>query len=247
MKKIIRLTEVDLLRHSGKSFEDARLISIQDDVVTLIGAIWQFGGKKSNMLPAVAHQAILQANFKGDVLSVRIPSFGYNTNPIRHEKNWMPILGTSKMVYTINPDHIIYDLESGASFHSPEINWSFGIPHGGSQVIDLSGRYLAIFHSSLDTYLRKPASVSMRIVRHYFLGAYQFSKSPPYKIISKTNYPILSASLNNPSVFNSPISLIAHGLAEMGDTLLISVGVNDAASALIQIPTKNILSRLVKI
>jgi hypothetical protein len=240
------ILEINLLKEFGKSFEDARLVSFQDNEITLIGTVWNFDQNEACNSREVAHQAILKLNVDGRIVFFAQPSFGHNLSINKYEKNWVPIIGSTNFVYSLNPNHIVFDLGKGSFYESPGISWEFGTPHCGSQVVELPDSYFAIYHSSIETAVKENYSEQVRFVRRYFIGAYKFSKSAPFSIIQSTKVPILTASLNNPFVKNSPISLLAHGLALDEKHVVISLGVNDAASAIVRLPTEEIVKLLVE-
>jgi hypothetical protein len=113
----------------------------------------------------------------------------------RREKNWVPFdyYGELLLAYSIAP-HLILRPLSGTSYSETfmytdtAIAWSWGQLRGGTPALADADHYLAFFHSS-----RHLASLQSKgkEIMHYFIGAYTFSRQPPFTITGISEVPII--------------------------------------------------------
>lgn len=111
------------------------------------------------------------------------------------EKNWSPFVVNDKDVYmiqTINPMRMVGFVpignERGSTIVASEAPlayhpFSFGHLRGGTNAIDLGDKYLAIFHST--------TVLPGNYLTTYFMGAFTFTKSSPWRLLSISPEPIL--------------------------------------------------------
>lgn len=113
----------------------------------------------------------------------------------KREKNWVPFdsNGNLFLAYSLSP-HLIFHPQRGlnccdtiASCPSP-IDWPWGALRGGTPALLDGEHYLAFFHSSI-----KMSSVHSngKEAFHYFMGAYRFTKNPPFQITQISLEPII--------------------------------------------------------
>lgn len=235
--------ELSLLELTGQSLEDVRLMTVAPDEISLIGAVWDYRNWVENGIRAVTSQAILTLNRSGHINKIVYPNFGMNFSAKEYEKNWVPILDSSLMVYSLGPTLKIFDLQDNSSVESPGITWDYGEPHGGSQIIDVGPYKIGLFHSSMPIERRSVGSLSIAS-RTYFVGAFAMDTDNPHSLIAFSSEPLLTASLRDPMISNSTAVVLPHGLLFQDERLLISFGVNDAASALASLPISPILLHL---
>ncbi len=111
------------------------------------------------------------------------------------QKNWVPFEWNHKLlfVYSIVPHEIVYPnflKEVCVTFSETKslIPWAWGEPRGGTPAMLIDGEYLTFFHSSQ----RMKSSGSSDLLRyHYFMGAYTFSKDPPFTMTKISKEPIV--------------------------------------------------------
>jgi hypothetical protein len=148
----------------------------------------------------------------------------------RHEKNWMPIEGSSVggqpvWMYSCYPTvHIWRDPPGtlrGWHIQAPYIARSF---RGGSQVIQTDGGDLCIIHESVDF-----AGIPHRVYQHRFLTF---------------GYDDRIDAISRPFCFERRGVEFAAGMAIRGDDLLISYGVHDAKAMLLTMPLADALAML---
>ena len=113
----------------------------------------------------------------------------------RIEKNWVPFVVDEDLClsYSISP-HIVYkpDLATGHCKTIAETaslpKWKWGEIRGGTPALSHCDEYLAFFHSSV-----KLESVQSKgqCIKHYFIGAYTFSKEFPFRIKRMSPSPVI--------------------------------------------------------
>lgn len=111
------------------------------------------------------------------------------------EKNWTPFdyQGNLLLAYSLAPHTILQPQKEHFACNTicstPTSNsWNWGTLRGGTQASLEGDKYLAFFHSSIDM---ESAHSEGRQMWHYFMGAYLFSASPPFKIQKMSSEPII--------------------------------------------------------
>lgn len=158
------------------------------------------------------------------------------------EKNWgffdAPGL---RAVYSIVP-HVVLEIGGPGRWEvgwAPE--WKWGELRGGSTPVLHDGLYWVFFHSS-DGEITN---------RRYHVGAYSFDPKPPFRPVQITRAPLLSGSANelafgdpdNPTY--NPRCVFPASAFVLADRWVVSVGVNDTSSAVVEIPIRLLASELV--
>lgn len=169
------------------------------------------------------------------------------------EKNWVPFVykDTLYLGYSLTP-HIIFkprfgfgECETIATTKS-NISWDYGILRGGTPGIPIGNEYLAFFHSSIPMQtvhsFEKPSL-------HYFMGAYTFSKSPPFEIKRISKKPIVGKNFYNGNSYKPywhPVKAIFPGGFLMDENwIYVFYGRDDHEIWVATIDKKKLLSDLV--
>lgn len=112
------------------------------------------------------------------------------------QKNWIPFEENNNLwfVYSICPHEILYpNLMDGSCYcfykTTNRFDWDWGAPRGSTAAFLVGEEYLAFFHSSV---LMTSDSSYGQECWHYFMGAYTFSKDPPFHITRATTLPIVA-------------------------------------------------------
>ena len=85
-----------------------------------------------------------------EVVDCCIPNF--NQNGIGHpEKNWVPFSGIPYFVYSLCPKVTILDSSWCLYLEGPGIEWEYGKPHCGSNLVFYREHWIGFFHSSIDS------------------------------------------------------------------------------------------------
>ena len=180
-----------------------------------------------------------------------------STYPNQNHKNWTPFLFNDSIYYIellkpFNVVKVIGNVRTGVnnsqleavtalvSSTNPAFEWPFGHVRGGTPAIwiNASVGYLAFFHSS--------TQLPDHYKKTYFFGAYTFSSSPPFHMTTMSKCPIL-----NEKVYSGPfhfhrlwnIDYIAFPTSYYlrGDTIMLSIGHQDARGLLVEIKLDNLL------
>ena len=124
-------------------------------------------------------------------------------------KNWSPFLynGSVMFIQSINPFHVV-SLRREVALNSapttpgvayadtvslepkhPKMTWNYGHFHGGTP---------ALYREECDCFLSFMHSKGFlpgNALSTYFAGAFTFSKSPPFRLLSVSRYPIMDQNL----------------------------------------------------
>ena len=121
------------------------------------------------------------------------------------QKNWVPFEwnGMLLLTYSVNPHEILYpNFVSGNCYpyHKTELDlaWKWGGLRCSVPPLLDEGEYLSFFHSA--SFTSSPASWGYDMW-HYFMGAYTFSKDPPFHITKMSASPIIGDNFYTPSSF----------------------------------------------
>ena len=154
-----------------------------------------------------------------------------------------------RMIYSIAPHEVVAVSREGKVVEkwrtesTLPLPWKHGTPRGGTPPVRIQRpgaepEYLSFFHSSI------PWSKSAWSKRRYLMGAYTFEARAPYRVTAMTPEPLLAGSEADPMLPWSPLVVFPSGLLDVGEHLLVSLGVNDAACAWIKVPKTDLWKRL---
>jgi predicted GH43/DUF377 family glycosyl hydrolase len=173
--------------------------------------------------------------------------------PGRREKNWTPFdyYGYLLLTYTMQPFKIYYPLLGEqecltmcSSWNT--IDWAWGDLRGGTPALPIDNGYLGIFHSCLEI---SSLHSSGEKVLHYFMGAYTFTRHPPFLITHISPAPIIGSNFYHGSVYDpywKPVRVVFPcGLIDDGSYLWISYGRQDHEMWVAKIDKKMLLNSLV--
>lgn len=118
------------------------------------------------------------------------------------EKNWVPFdyKGHLLLAYSLDPHRIFLPFPgtntcSTFSVSHPIIQWDWGVLRGGTAALPLDEEnYLSFFHSSIP--LSTIHSNGQKL-DHYVMGAYTFSREPPFEITAISPEPIVGKNFYN--------------------------------------------------
>ncbi len=174
--------------------EDARLITIGDRIFIIYSdnpeVVLSRGGFRMHVAELIfdSEHFIVENTEK-------LLRFEGESKELR-EKNWVPFVyqGTLLMAYSLTPHQIFFPRLDGSetcdtlfSTHKAA-PWDLGTLRGGTPAVLEDDHYLAFFHSS-----KRQASIHSKgkEILHYFMGAYAFSKEPPFHITAMSPSPIV--------------------------------------------------------
>lgn len=175
--------------------------------------------------------------------------------PHRREKNWAPFnyYGYLLLTYTMQPFKIYYPLlgegvcmTMSSSWNS--IDWRWGDLRGGTPALPIEDEYLGIFHSCLEL---PSIHSSGAPVLHYFMGAYTFTRHPPFLITKISQEPLVGPSFYHGEIYNpywKPVRVVFPcGLLEEDAFLWVSYGRQDHEMWLAKIDKEKLLESLVPV
>lgn len=163
------------------------------------------------------------------------------------EKNWVPFVYNDELYvnYTISPYTILHvDLESGLCEKSygenSELDWSFGDLRGGTQGIKTADGFLSIFHSNFPV---EPTYMNQGTCPIYFMGAYLFEDTPPFRIKKISRRPFAFPSYYKDN--NKKKVVFPSGAIVEGDNVYIALGRSDKLIEICTVPLDKLLSSMV--
>lgn len=163
------------------------------------------------------------------------------------QKNWTPFEWNNKILiaYSIHPHEIVYaNLHNGECYNcyttSSKFQWPWGTLRGSSPAIVLDGEYFSFFHSG--HYLK--SSVSSTHDRwHYFMGAYTFSKDPPFELKKISPKPLAGPGFYVDSYQEKRV-ILPGGFVVKGPLIYLSYGKDDSEVWIATLDKKALLESL---
>ena len=186
---------------------DARLITIGNRLFLIYDDNPEFKISKGGFRMYVAEIFYTDEHFIVDNIE-RLSHFEGESKEIR-EKNWVPFIyqDTLLLAYTLKPHKIFFPRLDGSeicdTIASTEESgrWDYGVLRGGTPAFLENDQYLSFFHTS-----KKMASVHSKgkEILHYFIGAYTFSKEPPFTITAMSQEPIIGKNFYHGIHYEKP-------------------------------------------
>jgi predicted GH43/DUF377 family glycosyl hydrolase len=164
-------------------------------------------------------------------------------NICTYEKNWSIFSYNNQLFYTyqIQPHNVLsVDTLHGfckqVALTETPFSWNFGILRGGTPALEREDCYLAFFHSGI-----------WFLGRHfYFMGAYTFSKTPPFEILKMSVDPFFFhdfyTSERNPNIISNVT--FPGGYFIRNGKIYLCYGENDAAIKIAVLDEKGLLDSL---
>jgi len=162
------------------------------------------------------------------------------------EKNWCFWENDNRLfcIYQSIPEQIVLDVEGykrTAEYKSEFPHWKWGEVKGGVMAGFHKGKLLRFFHSTLDN----EASPDRR---RYYIGAALMEPKPPFETIALSSEPIARGSETcdltqaelGTCTHYKPQVIFPGGVVRQGDNWLLSVGLNDAESAILKLDEKSL-------
>lgn len=163
------------------------------------------------------------------------------------QKNWMPFEknGHLYLSYSLNPHEVLYlNFTSGECFpcysSSALIPWNYGSLRGSSAPTLEDEEFFAFFHSGIP--LASQASYGYE-AWHYVMGAYTYSKEPPYKLTKVSEKPIIHETFYEPSNHWKKV-IFPGGHVVKGSKVYVAYGKNDCEMWIAEIDKEKLLESL---
>ncbi len=192
--------------------QDPKLITIGDDLYIIY----------NNFIDGLSSRRMFYSklSYDGNSFYAKNPQLILDfegENSKRHEKNWVPFAYKRRLhlAYSLEPLHILYPLPSTKkcqtiSCINAKIDWEWGELRGGTPALIVGDQYLAFFHSSKTLATVQSNGQQMQ---HYFMGAYSFSKDPPFAINAISPEPIVEKGFYSGPAHNTwkPLRVVFPG------------------------------------
>lgn len=174
--------------------EDARLLTIENRLFMIYDDNAEIHISKGGFRMYIAELHYDGEHFIADPIECLTQYEGESRST--REKSWVPFAYQNRLLlaYSLDPHKIFYPRLDGsgicdtAALSHSALTWDFGTLRGGTPGWLEGDHYLGFFHSS-KTMVTKHSEG--KAILHYFMGAYTFSKDPPFKIISISSSPII--------------------------------------------------------
>ena len=127
-------------------------------------------------------------------------------NPNLREKNWTPFNynGNLLLSYSLNP-HLVFkpiqgtEIAETVAYSEKSLpKWKWGELRGGTQTLEMDGRYLTFFHTAIK---RASDHSDGKDMLHYYMGASTFNKEPPFEMIEISPEPIIGRGFFSGTVY----------------------------------------------
>ena len=189
-----------------------------------------------------AHQLICAIDANWNTVKRYDPIYGFNGKELGqqtgNEKNWIWFFHNDvpHLIYLTQPHTVVRCDTEFVPQQTHETTWDkdlwqFGQPRGGTPPVKVGNEYWSFFHSST------PWGANSR---QYHMGVYAFECHAPFAVTRISTKPILSGSFKDPWGPKKPLVVFPCGAVLEGGKWFVSIGVNDMASAWIEIPHSDV-------
>lgn len=211
--------------------EDARLFEINNEIYLIYND--NVDVENPNYTVDRRDMFIAKLTLEGTKVNVEKPLklvHAEKYQSIRLQKNWVPFEWRGRLMfsYSLNPHEVVQpNLLTGECKVFCEsafgCQWKWGEWRGGTPALMVDGEYLAFFHSPLVT--TSEASKG-RFMYHYYMGAYTFSSSPPFKVRTASKIPIVADGFYTDSSYDKRI-IFPGGFIATDTNIYLTYGKDD--------------------
>ena len=224
---------------SGRSTEDPRLFIYRDELwCSYVESNWPEMPAKS----IVRYGKLIESNGHWRVDGQWQLPYGQNDGTAM-EKNWLFFNKGDDLfcIYANGTVLQIADNKVVKEFNPAACYWPWGNMKGGALVPYGDDAFLRFFHTRLDN---EPAPYRSR----YYVGAVVMLDHPPFSTIGMTKEPLLRGSEDDAltvteratCAHRKPKVVFPMGVVKADDACLLSVGINDAACAVVKIRERDL-------
>jgi predicted GH43/DUF377 family glycosyl hydrolase len=228
-----------LLDIPGKSVEDPRLFCGEKYLyLSWVESTWPEQPPKS----VVKFGMLKSLEGKWGTSLESQPNYGRNDFSTM-EKNWVFFIHEEKgmCLYASQPEQIVISIwgEKITEFKSKSPTWAWGDIRGGC-IVPYKDKLLRFFHSRLEN---EPAPIRWR----YYVGCLLMESTPPFKVLKVCKEPIIRGSEDDD--LGEQRQACPHWKSNVifpttcilqGDDFLLSVGINDAESAVVRLKEEDL-------
>lgn len=252
--QLLDLNKNDPDRRVHYRAEEARLIVVADHLYLVYSDNRELEYRQGAVRVYLSEVSWDGENFS--LLSTNCLSEFEGNHPERREKNWVPFLYQDKLylAYSLFPHRIFFPYPETnycetVAFTQSDIEWNLGELRGGTPALPLDDKLnLSFFHSCLDM----PSLHSRDVpILHYFMGAYTFSREPPFTITSISPEPIIGINFYQGAQYVpywKPVCVVFPcGFIFEGDYIWLSYGRQDHEIWIAKIDRQQLLNSLVSV
>lgn len=215
------------LINKGANLEDPRLFAGPDGALCIA---WT----EATYTPGTNWKCVQRYGIikDGKLVKAFTPSYGRNNYEAK-EKNWQFFTHQNSVhaIYSHSP-HTVIELDGARvvnEYKTAGIVWDYGQPSGGTPPIPFNGELLTFFHAY---------EADVKHTRKYNFAAATMQAAPPFAITRHSVKPLMYGSEQEalaPDKSWHPLCVFPGGVIDQGETLAVSIGVNDNACAVAHI------------
>jgi len=168
------------------------------------------------------------------------------------QRNWVPFVSEDNiyLIHTINPSLILLwdnnfnKVSKVVENKNRTVEWHYGEIRGGTPAIYLPDKnaFLSFFQSHKE---QTSPNNWIKQWRTYYIGAMLFSSEPPFEVIAYTNKPLYLPNFYQPGQQDGIRIIMPKGLVEQPDRYILSVGIDDYRSSIIEVNKRELLESMV--
>lgn len=232
----VQTWKIEVPRFSDHSLEDMRLFEFQGK---LHGGFTIARSTDGFFKCVCAYGELTFGGQSWSVLNPIMPKYGRNDFSAM-EKNFCFWEHSEKLYCTYQnaPEHIVLELDGARvvkEYKTPSPKCDYGIPRGGTQQFSHNGQLLRFCHA-----FQKNEKSDQYWTYHLMVSLIE--PQPPFAITKFSSVPILTGT---EQYFHGwprwkPRCLLPYGAVRNGDGWRVSVGVNDSASATVDLTHKDL-------
>jgi predicted GH43/DUF377 family glycosyl hydrolase len=159
------------------------------------------------------------------------------------EKNWTPFdyKGELAIIYSDAPRTIYFPYTGKVIFSEQNIEWEFGQIRGGTPAIKWDNSYITFFHSALNEDKKTWFNG-----RTYFMGAYIFNLTPPFKVTKITKIPLMKGEDSPKNPIAEVVKVVfPAGITQTHDSFFVSLGANDSSTGVLRV-SKSLIAKILE-
>ncbi len=239
------------LKYSGEVIADGEL-PIETSKSNEDAKYFTSGGKPclswvDSNFPGIPTYAVVRTGefINGHIANVSQPRLpGNDGTTIQKNYVFWSQGGLTYCLYQCHPTQkifVMHGAEAGECLESEAPRWAYGQIRGGTAPIPYEGRLLRFFHSRIENEIGPTWW-------RYCIGACLMNPEPPFNVLRVSSKPILWGSETDSLTreqraacrHRKPNVVFPGGVVERDNHWLLSVGVNDAACAIVKVKPENL-------
>ena len=175
--------------------------------------------------------------------NIYTPDIDNNNKKISLQKNWLFFEKNNEIhiIYSLDPMIIVYKSKSNDFIKWKKIikkigiSWEYGEIRSSTTPIFIKkyNRYISFFHSHLKT---------KNYYRIYFIGVFLFDDE--YNITNYTKQPLIISTEDDIKKSFIAKCILPYGCIQLNNNLILTVGINDSESGIIELPIDKLFNML---